>query len=286
MSRLNRIKEQYKDLNVPLIDVLDKCDPSGNRKYLDFMLRMLLSEISNSDNMLENIANYLIGDENLKVLKEFHEHCLENRIKKSDIGSYNDWYSLYTVVDEANEIKKRNEAEKKIKRVYDENGWMVLIPLSLESAQAYGSGTKWCITQAEHWRTYHVDYKLIFIIDKNANKKYAVSVDVKYGDIKGWLADDTEINPILLDIPSEVMTVLISEIKIYESNYMLMGGDKKEETKRIDLSDWMDKYLNGYSFDFDINENGEITNRIATLRSSDADNHRITSYLDYLKSMY
>lgn len=285
MSRLNRIKEQYKELDVSLIDILDKCDPSGNRKYLDFMLRMLLSEVGDCDNMLRNIANLLIGDENITILEEFHEHCLENRIKKSDIGSYNDWYSLYEVVDEANEIKKRNEAEKKIKRVYDENGWMVLIPLSLESAQAYGSGTKWCITQPEHWRTYHVDYKLIFIIDKNANKKYAVSVDVKYGDdIKGWLADDTEINPILLDIPTEVMTVLINEIKIRESNYMLMGGDKKEETKRIDLSGWMDKYLEGYTFD--INENGDITDRIATLRCSDADNHRITSYLDYLKNMY
>ena len=39
MSRLDKLKEQHKDLNINLIDLLAKSDPSTTYKYLPFIIK-------------------------------------------------------------------------------------------------------------------------------------------------------------------------------------------------------------------------------------------------------
>mgnify|MGYP003352150396 CR=1 FL=1 len=89
--------------------------------------------------------------------------------------------------------------------------------------------TKWCTTQEKYWNEYYKNYKLIYIIDRVNNQKYAISR--KKDDelkIQGWMADDKEVNPMMLPLPSEIMTLVISEVKKKESVSDLMNCFSKE----------------------------------------------------------
>jgi hypothetical protein len=262
MSRLDRIKEQNKALDISIIDILAQCDPSDNHKYLDFILKMFKKDVNFYENINVRLGSLLIGSGEIDILNEFHKHSTENRIKNSDIGTYKSWSEVKDAVIEANEIKRLNEAEKKIKKIYDENDWIVLIPLSFEASQKYGANTKWCITQKYHWNSYHKSYKLIFIINKNSNEKYAISSS--YDDknkVQGWLADDTEINPLLLDIPIQVMKVITDEIKKRETNYMLIHGESFKENKPKDFTIFQELLLMAQINSSNGNQFGEVVTR-------------------------
>jgi hypothetical protein len=114
----------------------------------------------------------------------------------------------------AEEILKQKELEKQVIKLLDTDEYCVVIPLSHESSKIYGSNTKWCTTQESHWLNYIDKYKLIYIIDRINNDKYAVSI--KQGDsskIQGWLADDKEVSPLTLPISTDIINIIVSEIK-------------------------------------------------------------------------
>jgi hypothetical protein len=81
----------------------------------------------------------------------------------------------------------------------------------------YGANTKWCTTQERYWDDYKSKYKLIYIINKKSDTKYAVSSSVTEDKVQGWLANDKESNPMLWSIPNDVMNVLVEEVRKRES---------------------------------------------------------------------
>jgi hypothetical protein len=133
-------------------------------------------------------------------------------------------------VREAEEIQKQKEAEKQVVKLLDNDEYCVVVPLSYEASKIYGANTKWCTTQEKYWNDYIKNYKLIYIIDKVNNEKYAISR--KKDDelkIQGWMSDDKEVNPMMLPLPSEIMTLVISEVKKKESVSDLMGEKPADE---------------------------------------------------------
>jgi hypothetical protein len=90
----------------------------------------------------------------------------------------------------------------------------------------YGMETKWCTTQERYWNDYIRNYKLIYVINKITNNKYAISRDKTADkDLKAWLSDDTETSPLLLPIPQDLWVVIMPELQKQESVTDLIGGD-------------------------------------------------------------
>lgn len=219
MSKIETLKRQNPDLNVNLIDFIAQVDPSNTNKYLSFLIKMLKENSSNSN---LNILQHIFGEDNIVALKKFEEHSVANRIKNKDIGLYTSFKQIKDEVAEADEIVRLKEIEKQTKVLFTSNEWLMLIPLSFEASKVYGANTRWCTTQKQHWDRYISRYKLIYIINKTKNEKWAISISKDLKEIQGWLANDDEVSPLGIPIPSNLYEIIHQEILKQESVLNLM----------------------------------------------------------------
>ena len=241
MSRLDKLKEQHPDLNISIIDVIAKVDPSDSYKYTEFLIKWFKEMYD--DKLYLGIE--LIGEENVVVLNEFEKHSKCNRIEKKDIGQHKSFTSLKIEVEKADEIVKLKELEKQTEKIYDDGDWLAIIPLSFEASKSYGSNTKWCTTQEDHWDRYIKNYKLIYLIQRSSDVKYAISAKKdSETEIQAWLDNDDEVSPMLLDIPFELFMACNTEIKKNETNLKLMGGPFDEEISNTGISIYGNRYMN------------------------------------------
>jgi hypothetical protein len=250
MSRLDKLKEQHPELNITVIDLIRMIDPTDTYKYCDFLIKKLKLWYSTTD-IQYGLGVDLFGDENVKTLNEFEKHCNAKRIEKNDISSHDDFKSLEIEVKKAEEIVRLKELEKQTKKLFDSNEWLVLIPLSYEAAKLYGANTKWCVTQERYWDDYIDNYKIIYVINRSTNDKYAISRDkTDDKDLKAWLADDTETSPLLLSLPQEIWSIVIPELQKEESITDLNGGKSFNtviDNHTVDILSTMRRIVSGYS---------------------------------------
>ena len=219
MGRLDKIKDQNPELNITLIDLISGIDPTVTYKYMDFIIKQIKKEYRDSDStgLRWNIVTKLIGEENIGLLYQFETHSKSNRISNSDIGKYNDFSELSHVIEKVEMEIKMKELEKCVKKVFDDNTtWLVIIPLTYESSRVYGSNTKWCTTTQEIWDDYRTKYKLIYIINRKDNKKWAISMESPT-KIRGWLSNDKESNPMNFPFPPYLFDALREEVKTFET---------------------------------------------------------------------
>jgi len=225
MSRLDKLKEQHPELNISIIDLVGMIDPTDTYKYSEFLIKILKNWYVNTD-IRYGIGIDLFGEEQVESLNEFERHCKAKRVEKNDISQHTDFRSLKVEVEKAKEILRLKELEKQTKKLFDNDEWLVIIPLSYEASKMYGMETKWCTTQERYWNDYIRNYKLIYVINKITNNKYAISRDKTADkDLKAWLSDDTETSPLLLPIPQDLWVVIMPELQKQESVTDLIGGD-------------------------------------------------------------
>ena len=213
MSRLDRLKEQHPELNTSVMDVITKLDPTNTYKYTEFLVKKFKEFYGDYDDWTIGLGMEMMGSENMEILNEFEIHAKANRITNPDISQYDDFNQLENSIKDAKEKVKMKELEKQVIKLYDNDEWSVVIPLSYEASKTYGANTKWCTTQEGHWNEYHKRYKLIYIQNKKTNDKYAVSRHFEDNKkIQAWMSNDDETSPMLLPIPSEIMSIIICEV--------------------------------------------------------------------------
>lgn len=269
MSRLDRLKEQHPEMNISLIDMLAKVDPTSTYKYTEFLIKMTKHYFIDDEasDIGLNIAIDVLGSENVESLNEFEKHSKAGRIKNSDISSYRSWIQIQDSVKEAEDIVRMKELEKQVKKLYEDDEWLVVTPLSFEASKVYGMNTKWCTTQERHWNDYISNYKLIYILNKLTDEKYAVSRDKRNDSkIQAWLSNDNETSPFMIPIPTNIMEIITNEVRKKEC---VTDLTKKEEfnyqlTNRKDIMGLVSRYVNNNSYNSSYDdyltwgENGDI----------------------------
>jgi len=213
MSRLDRLKEQHPELNTSVMDIIVKLDPTKTYKYTEFLVKKFKEFYNDYDDWMIGLGMEMMGSENMESLNEFEIHTKSNRIINPDISQYKDFNQIHDAVKEAEEKVRLKELEKQVIKLFDNDEWSVVIPLSYEASKTYGAKTKWCTTQERYWEDYHKTYKLIYIQNKKTNEKYAVSRHFEDSKkIQAWMSNDDETSPMLLPLPPEVMSVVICEV--------------------------------------------------------------------------
>jgi hypothetical protein len=133
------IKKYGKDKEIEhIINYFSENDPSGNNKYLEWMVKVYLGiGKHDSGHVPTNISDMVVL---------FHRNL--QRIKNKDINSYT-FDVLAEVVLEAEEKRKEKELEKEAKKektvIYEDDNWLVVSPHSWKASCYYGAGTKWCV---------------------------------------------------------------------------------------------------------------------------------------------
>ena len=244
MSRLDKLKEQHPELNITIIDLIGMIDPTDTYKYSEFLIKKLKTWYDNTD-VRYGIGIDLFGEEQVEILNEFEQHCKAKRIEKNDISQHTEFRTLRTEVDKAKEIVRLKELEKQTKKLLEYGEWLVMIPLSYEAAKLYGANTKWCITEEKYWNNYVENYKIIYVINRSTDVKYAISRDkTDDKDLKAWLSDDSETSPLLLNIPQEIWSVVIPELQKEESIWDLLPDNNKIISHSLGSDNLLDRVRN------------------------------------------
>ena len=235
MSRLDKLKEQHPDLNVSVIDIISYLDPTDSYKYLDFLVKNFKRDNEyyspNKEEFMGYMGVFLFGSGEIETINEFERHSRSNRIENKDISSYNNFLELYEVVKKAEEIENRKKLEKEVIKIYEDDTWFIITPLSFESSKTYGSNTKWCVTQEKYWVNYLSTHRLIYVINKDTGLKVAFSRNFRLehqrnrnNQIQAWNEQDKEIDPMSIsEIPDELFLIIKKELQMYKTTGELAG---------------------------------------------------------------
>jgi len=242
MSRLDRLKEQNPNLNISIIDIIAALDPSDSYKYTEFLIKQFKNHNDyyspNKDEFMGYLGVFLFGPDEISILNEFERHCKANRIKNKDISTYVAIQELNDEVLIAEEKEKRKQLEKEILKIYEDDTWFILTPLSLEASKVYGANTKWCVTQEKYWNQYLTTHKLIYVLNKKTDIKTAFSRNFSTEKFQAWDQLDKEVDPLFINfIPDELFLKIRKELQKDETTGDLTGlGDTVKDI--IKLSDY------------------------------------------------
>jgi len=167
---------KYGEEHTELIDMLSEVDPSGNNKYLDWMVKTALGK--NQDDRIPT------ADTIARTVKDFHR--LLSRISNKDINTYKSLNDLKSVVEDALRAEEEKQVSKQAKKVYEDDTAVIYAPFTVQASCKYGAGSKWCIAGKSDSRglnTYFDDYSkhsnFYFLINKKMNPT-TNSRDYKY----------------------------------------------------------------------------------------------------------
>ena len=166
-GRVEDVKKKYPDYS-SVVDNLSEFDPSGNNKYLMWMVDQFEND--------EDIGN--IKD----VVSSFHKNIQRLKSSEKDINSYKTLQDLRGVLNKLDD-KSKTQTKKEIKHreadiVFENENVIVVEPKSHKASCYYGSGTKWCTTEKEsyNWDKYIFDNNVTFyyILNKKLDKSEAL----------------------------------------------------------------------------------------------------------------
>jgi hypothetical protein len=277
MSRIDKLKEQHPELNITVIDMLARVDPTDSYKYTEFLIKELKQSIKD-DGIIDialNLGIELIGNDNVVTLNEFEQHVKANRIQNKDISQYKSFEQIKEQVRIAEEIVRQKELEKQVEKLFEDDEYLVLIPLTKESNQTYGSKTKWCTTMDYngYWEKYSENYKFIFVLNKQTGEKIAISKGI-YADegVKVWDQMDNDVSIFDTGLPSNIYEVVSKSLSITETNQEIYNRKFPKKNEYVgSYDDFMD-------FSFGNNRNDEEEEEIIPIG-----NGRSETYIDLLR---
>ena len=153
-------------------------DPSGNHKYLMWMVKMYDTDSGFSPNMLIDLVQRFHNN-----LDKIHPALVMDMgfysgskvaTSPKNIDSYPDYRTLKRIVEAAEESVTRKQKEKEAKsgvdKLYEDDRWLLVKPNTFEGSCYYGTSTKWCTSSKDaphHFETYSKTGNLYYIIDKS-----------------------------------------------------------------------------------------------------------------------
>ena len=205
--------------------------------------------------ILSLIRNGQISENDLDkvkgLLKKFEEH--KATIVPNDIMRYSSLDQLETSINSikdkeaiSNNQKKHNEAQK----VYEDDEWLVIVPLTESASKQYGRGTKWCTCANNNnlFEYYNSFGKLYININKKKGRKYQFHFES--GEFKNELNKDIKftVKDYLNNSVADIVGLSVGLRRYYLDNieYGVSGLLKSINEK---LSDGINKIKDGAPFE-------------------------------------
>lgn len=207
------LESQYRGL----VESFSEADPSGNNKYLDWMVKSQLEilrgnyQIHRDENPDDFIVN-LVNSFHKNIAKISSEFAKQKGFPKRVVGAPKD-INVYNLRDMKimsgilERIQKSKQTLSDAYVLFENDRWLIISPKTYEASCKYGAGTKWCVASKKttsHYQSYTNQGKLVFVIDKkdkdftpglpyNENPMYKIAVYYKNGSTTIWNAPDKQI---------------------------------------------------------------------------------------------
>jgi hypothetical protein len=124
------------------------------------------------------------------------------------------------------------DLEKQTIKLYENDEWLVIKPMSFLASKKYGATTRWCTTM-EHNPDYYLKYSrngiLIYCLNKKTGDKVAAYKSLSTHENREtsfWDMSDIRIDSIESGLPNEIMEVIKNEfINMKKTNWDLLSED-------------------------------------------------------------
>ena len=278
MSRIDELKKQHPLYALSAVDIYKMMSPNQTNKYVEMLIKLDKSIATDSYyqsdryrnemiacmvdwgldyNYLEtfdmetlrfvfNSMNHLTSEGKIKIFTKFASYNERKLIENNDVTTYSTWDQIEQAVALADVKSLDKKLEKEIKKIYEDDEWLSLRPLSLEASMKYGANTKWCTTteSGQYYARYSARGILIYNINKKTGYKVACfkNLDLNHdNEFSWWDVTDKKIEALDSEAPSAVLEAIRNEIKNTSvANQLLMT---KAESDKLEL------YKDGRTFD-------------------------------------
>ena len=268
----NLLKKTYDDMGYveDIVGDFVEDDPSGNNKYLMWMVKRWAEEQESTGAIVELVRDYhklLPKITNALAVKVFGAETDSNAIvSPKSIDSYPTLDDLYKIVDAASQLESRKEVETKAKsganKIYEDERWLVVRPDTRDASCYYGSGTKWCtaMKNAEHFDNYNKKGRLYYLIDKSRDlgryykvalyKEFGAGGRDEYWNVGEWYDEvDDRLTSDMLEVivallPQKLGSNILQDFRKEEEENVLSGPTTQEFAEKFIT--WVgNKYPNG-----------------------------------------
>ena len=232
-------------------------DPSGNNKYLMWMVKMYLNpeERGTSPNDISSlVGRFHKNVDRLSPVLMMDLGFANPRLVTSpkNLDSYEDIAQLERVMDEVESIQTRKEKEKEAKggvdKLYEDDRWLLVKPNTYEGSCYYGSSTKWCTAAKDypkHFEDYIVQGVLFYIIDKTKDigDFFKIALFKKWSGDEEWYdrADNRLEGSTVKAIESLLPLELTNAI---ETEFMGKGQEMNKPLTVPEFKEKLDDYIN------------------------------------------
>lgn len=282
MSKIKELRTNP-DNNLNLVTVLELFSPEGKSKYTDMLLRLmkntpnLKEHTKEIKSVLKNEFNFItdeqlgkFGDIQLMLMyrfidgffnsqdlvnfKKFCDYNERNLIDQNDLSKYKSYEDIINAVSIADMKVETKDMENQIIKVYEDDEWLLIRPLTYLASKKYGSNTKWCTTQSnnsEYFIKYSSKGVLIYCINKKSGYKVAsfYSLDKNDPEFSFWNQKDTRIDSLQSELTDELRKIIgdVSMNKGAKTNRYLLSDDQR--TKEDKLLNHSGLYKSGALYD-------------------------------------
>lgn len=270
MSKIRDLKTNP-EISLNLIEVLELFSPDKKSKYTETLFRLMKSSkrldshvkeirhyftqtydfIKNEE--LDKFSNFQIlliyrfidsffESEDLKNFRKFCEYNERGLIIQNDLTKYKSFVEIMNQLSLAELKVDGKDLENEVIKVYEDEEWLLIRPLTYLSSKKYGSNTKWCTTtesNPEYFMKYTKKGVLIYCINKKTDYKVAsfYSLDKNDPEFSFWDQKDSRIDSLDSELTDDLRKIIQQTSK-----------DPKAKTNRFLLSDEQrikeDKILN------------------------------------------
>jgi hypothetical protein len=196
-GRLEDVIKKYSDVDEETIRSLSGNDPSGNNKYLEWMVKSIIETPESGDNIIEAVKCFHsnLNRLNDKTVDKIYVNALDfqkneiEKIKKApkDINSYTSYRWIEPICEYFEELRPITASRVKI---WEDDRWLLISPLTHAASCKYGIHSNWCVSTSNesYWNRYSNEGPLIFWLDKQELHptrgkeigNYKIAVHIRY----------------------------------------------------------------------------------------------------------
>ena len=201
--------------------IINNLDPTPTKKYLEWIIKNI---VLGDDDVNVLYAN--VSEEILDYLRRFYGLSEKNQIENKDINLYKNFDELVTAVLEAEDRTSKKSLVGQYDKLYEDEEYVMVRPLTTEASCKFGVDTKWCIAarmdNAFSRYTEKGQNEFFFVIKKGAGRgihnRLAVQMS-NYGKITVWNSEDRIEDPKILNtLPNGITKIIDDRVKELKSN--------------------------------------------------------------------
>ena len=279
MSRIDELKKQYPELNITIMDILCKFDGTKSYKYLPLLCKILGGRFTTKryHSLMErtqiefetksNLVQWGISTDNLTInqmfamnmildyvnkndvdtFQTFKEYMEKGLIENKDVTSYKSIEEIAGVISLASIKEYEKSLETQIIKIYEDDTWLVIRPLTFSASSKYGAGTKWCTTyqkEKQYFEKYWRNGILVYFLNKKTGYKFAGFKEISNGsELSFWNSADSRVDYLDIEIDDYMFPIIKKTFKSEETNKQLSSDDIQEQVHQecIDQYDYKEE---------------------------------------------